>query len=85
MAAFSHNITSTQTSIHTIDQDDPSSFLQFNLWRTMIFVNLNDIDWKIIRHEKADIKGYPVVFSDFKFLNFFSRQSLPVMQGFGQG
>ena len=62
-----HNITSTQTSIHTTDQNDPGSFLQFKLWRTITFLNLNEIG-QIKRHEKAEIKGYPFAFSDYVWM-----------------
>jgi len=42
---------------------------QFKLWMTITFLNLNEIG-QIKRHEKAEIKGYPSAFSEFK-IGFF--------------
>jgi hypothetical protein len=47
-------------------------------------LNLNEIG-QIKRHEKAEIKGYPSAFSEFKigfFKEVISRQSKPVLQVF---
>ena len=67
-------MTGVQHITGTTDQNDPGSFLQFKLWRTITFLNLNEIG-QIKRHEKAEIKGYPSAFSGFK-IAFFSKKLL---------